>query len=158
MQEREYTHTWEGVNWMSLDSFLQQELDKRGWSQQDLERESGVPDSTISRIRHGGVREPPASKLYKIAAALGIPFWRIMAAAGYTSDVPGAPDAEAKRRADILGSDPELADAFDEIQKYNDDDRRAFLDYVEFKRSQRDRRRSRRNAPPHPPEDPQDQE
>lgn len=142
---------------MSLDSFIQRELDRRGWSQQDLERESGVPDSTISRIRHGGVREPPASKLYKIAAALEVPFWRIMAAAGYTSDVPGAPDAETQRRADILATDPELAAAFDEIQAYGEDDRRAFFDYVEFKRNQRDRRR-RRNGPRPAPEDHQDRE
>ncbi len=47
---------------MSLDSFIQRELDRRGWSQQDLERESGVPDSTISRIRHGGARRGSGRK------------------------------------------------------------------------------------------------
>ena len=60
-----------------------------GWTQNDLERESGVPQRTISRIeaatKEGYV--PLAHTLNALATALGVSVGNLLAAAGY--DIEG---------------------------------------------------------------------
>lgn len=122
----------------ALAIYLRRELERRGLTQQDLERDTDIPDSTLSRILNGQVREPKASQLAKIAKALGVPFWRLMEHAGYSSEVPGTPDEETKRIASILSTDPELQRVLDNLMRFDEADRRAALDYILFLRKRRD--------------------
>ena len=69
-----------------LATFIQEELDLLGWTQRDLERESGIPDSTIDRLRKGQEAKP--SQLARLAKAFGHKFWFVMMRAGYAPDAP----------------------------------------------------------------------
>ncbi|MFZ5634683.1 MAG: helix-turn-helix domain-containing protein [Bacillota bacterium] len=44
----------------------------KNWSQQDLEEASQVPQSSISRIEKGVLRNPGVETVRKLAAALGV--------------------------------------------------------------------------------------
>lgn len=55
----------------------------RGWSQEDLERESGVSRSTLSRWERGLADRPEAQHVRAVCAALGIDPRRAAVALGY---------------------------------------------------------------------------
>jgi transcriptional regulator with XRE-family HTH domain len=42
------------------------------WTQEDLARESGVPQATISRVEQGQRRNPGADVIRRLARALGV--------------------------------------------------------------------------------------
>ncbi len=54
----------------AFGKWLAQTREKRGWSQADLARESGVPLGTIREFEQGR-REPLFSNMLKLRAALG---------------------------------------------------------------------------------------
>lgn len=83
----------------ALGSFIQEEMEKRGWTQRDLEIHSGVSDSTIHRIMNG--RSPKMEPLYHIAKALGVSFGRLLTLAGYPVD-PAPDDAATLQRLHVL--------------------------------------------------------
>jgi transcriptional regulator with XRE-family HTH domain len=83
----------------ALGSFIQEELEKRGWTQRDLEIHSGVSDSTIHRIMNG--RSPKMEPLYDIAKALGVSFGRLLTLAGYPVE-PMTDDAATLQRLQVL--------------------------------------------------------
>ena len=89
-----------------LAAFIEEELDRLGWSQFQLEVESGIPDSTISRIRNGQEAKP--SQIARFAKAFGCSFGYIIRRTGYEFDME-APSAEAHRLGAIMVDNPELS-------------------------------------------------
>lgn len=133
-----------------LAVFLQDELARRGMPQTELERLSGIPDSTLSRIISGEVEEPRASQIAQIARGLDLSFWRLMQIAGYTTETPDAPGEEAASLAASLESQPDLRALLDDAAALPPEDRdavRAYMADLARRRQQRDQRRKNRKKP-----------
>lgn len=137
------------VRMSKLAVFLQDELARRRMSQTELERLSGIPDSTLSRIISGEVEEPRASQIAQIARGLDMSFWRLMQIAGYTTETPGAPEGEAHSLAASLLSQPDLKAMMDDAAALPPEDRDAVRAYMAdlARRRQQRRRRKNRNKP-----------
>ena len=67
--------------------WLLNELDKRGWSQNELGRRAGLTSGTISNVING-VRTPATDTLKAIASALKLPKETVFREAGILSSVP----------------------------------------------------------------------
>lgn len=129
-----------------LAVFLQDELARRGMPQTELERLSGIPDSTLSRIISGEVEEPRASQIAQIARGLDMSFWRLMQIAGYTTETPGDPDQEAHSLAASLAAQPDLKAMMDEAAVLPPEDRDAVRSYMaDLARRHQQRAQRRRN-------------
>lgn len=55
---------------------------KRGWTQTELSRRSGVKQGVLSYIESGKTKHPRIDTLAAIASALGVPVERLMKKAG----------------------------------------------------------------------------
>lgn len=108
-----------------LAVFIAEELDRLQWSQLDLEVASGIPDSTIGRIRNG--QEPKPSQLAHLAKAFGCKFWYILQRAGYAIDDPGSPSENAQRIGAIVADSSELSALLDGVLRLSLPNRRAVV-------------------------------
>lgn len=111
-----------------LAVFIQDELDRLGWSQRDLERESGIPDSTIDRIRRGQEAKP--SQIARLAKAFKRKFWYVVQRAGYALDTPGDEGDEARRLAVVFANNPDLLPFLQLIPRLSVANRRAALSVI----------------------------
>lgn len=127
----------------ALTAYLREEMERKGISQIELERRSGIPDATLSRILNGVTRDPKASQLAQIASSLEIPFWRLMQHAGYTAENPGNPSQEAQRLATLLEDRPELRAVMEKVADLSLEDQEAIQDYILLLNRRRGRRRKR---------------
>lgn len=144
---REDRKTGKRGDMSKLAVFLQDELARRKMPQTELERLSGIPDSTLDRIISGEVAEPRASQIAQIARGLDMSFWRLMQIAGYTTETPGDPDEEAQSLATNLQSQPDLKAIMDEAAVLPPEDRDAVRLYIADltrRHQQRDQRQRRR--------------
>jgi transcriptional regulator with XRE-family HTH domain len=57
---------------MHIGQRVQQRRQHLGWTQEDLARESKVPQATISRIEKGQRKNPGADVIRRLARALGV--------------------------------------------------------------------------------------
>ena len=57
---------------MNIGQRVQHRRQHLGWTQEDLARESGVPQATISRIEKGQRKNPGADVIRRLARALGV--------------------------------------------------------------------------------------
>jgi transcriptional regulator with XRE-family HTH domain len=57
---------------MALTDRLKAARERKGWSQRDLAKESGVPYSTIWRLENGATLDPKGRLLHKLATALEV--------------------------------------------------------------------------------------
>ena len=130
----------------ALVTFLRKEMDRRGMTQLDLEEASGIPDSTLSRLFNGKIAEPKGSMIAQLARALQIPFWELAQIAGFTTEIPGTPSAEATRLATLLESDPDLRSLMQEVAELNAEDRDVVQLYIESLRQRRQRRKKPRSS------------
>lgn len=71
----------------NLSAFLNEELTKRGWSQRELARRSGLSPTSISEVM-AGVRGPGKRFCQAVAKALQIPPERIFQEAGIIEAPP----------------------------------------------------------------------
>ena len=62
----------QGTTLMHIGQRVLQRSNRLGWTQQDLARESDVPQATISRIEQGIVKNPGADVIRRLARALGV--------------------------------------------------------------------------------------
>lgn len=97
----------------------------RGWTQKDLERESGVAQSTLSRIERGGSHGSYAATLRALARAFGC-------TEAYLTGDAEAPGAELRVVRDggdapTIGARPEAA----EIARELADEQPALAPYIE---------------------------
>lgn len=112
-----------------LAVFIDEELERLQWSQLQLEAVSGVPDSTIGRIRGGQEAKP--SQLARLAKAFGRHFWYVIQRAGYALDDPGDPSADARRLGAIFADDPELGALHTQLLRLSLPNRRAVLRMIQ---------------------------
>lgn len=128
--------------------FLEEEMKSQGKTLKDLEAATGIPDSTISRIFRDKVREPRASQVMMVAAALDLEFHTVMRRAGLAIPDPTAPSAEALRQAVVLDADQELSDLLREAERLPPADRDAVRAYMALLEEQRASRRGPRRSGP----------
>lgn len=115
-----------------LARYLTEELANRNLTLLAIEAATGIPDSTLSRIFSGETPDPKASQLAKIARAMGIPGWKVMARAGMT-DEQGADSAEELQRiAAIVADHPELQGIMGKLTALGPRDLRAVRKYIEL--------------------------
>jgi transcriptional regulator with XRE-family HTH domain len=57
---------------MHIGQRIQRRRQHFAWTQEDLARESGVPQATISRIEKGQRKNPGADVVRRLARALGV--------------------------------------------------------------------------------------
>lgn len=120
--------------------FLEAEMKAQGKTLKDLEAETGISDSTISRIFRDQVQEPRASQVMMVAAALGLEFHVVMRRAGLAIPDPAAPSAEAMRQAVALDADPDLAGLLRAVERLRPADRDAVRAYMALLEAQRQAR------------------
>lgn len=116
----------------ALTDFVRGELARQNMSQQDLAERSGIADATLSRILNEQVDEPKGGQIARIAKALGIPFWKLMQIAGYTTETPDDPDDEQRRIAAVIAADPTLRPVMDGAAKLSRANRQAILVSIEL--------------------------
>lgn len=112
-----------------LAVFIEEQLDRLNISQQQLESLSGIPDSTIGRIRAG--QEPKPSQLARLAKVFGCQFWYILQRAGYVLGDAIDPGAEAQRLGAIFATDPELRSIHDSLLRLSLLNRRAVVTMIQ---------------------------
>lgn len=79
---------------MDFENWLSNEMEKNGWSQSDLARESGLSQAQISRVANG-LRPPGNDFCTAVAKALKYPVENVMRAAGLLPSVPESTQQEA---------------------------------------------------------------
>ena len=57
---------------MHLGQRIKTQREKKGWSQHELARQSGIPQGTISRIESGTMHDIQTTYAKRLARALGI--------------------------------------------------------------------------------------
>lgn len=114
----------------ALATFLREEMDRQGLTQVEIERRTGIPDSTLARILSGETVEPRASQIARIARALGMKFWLLMQIAQLAPDAPGDPSDEAKRLAAAIEARPELRPLMERVEQLDTADREAVEAYI----------------------------
>jgi transcriptional regulator with XRE-family HTH domain len=131
------------MNTEAFAIWLDAELKRRDMSALELERLSGVPDSTTSRIINLEVEEVKASVIAQIAKGLNEDFWKLMNIAGFAGK-PGDLDEESAALAVTLRSQPDLADTMREMAAFDPEDRDAIRVYMADLRRRRQARRVRK--------------
>lgn len=84
-------------------TWLNNELNKRGWSNSELHRRSGMATSTISMVL-GGQKKPGWEFCLAIATALNEPPEKIFRIAGLLPALPSSEDETLRESIDILKS------------------------------------------------------
>ena len=98
-------------------------------SQQQLEAASGIPDTTITRIRAG--QEPKPSQIARFAKAFERDFWYVVQRAGYNLGAPDDPSQDAQRLGTVLADDPELRTMNERILRLSPLNRRAVVRVIQ---------------------------
>jgi transcriptional regulator with XRE-family HTH domain len=112
----------------------------------ELERRSGISDSTLKRILNLEVDEVKASQIARIAKALSKDFWYLMQIAGFPP-TPGEPSAEAAALAVTLESQQDLAEMMRQAARFAPADRDAILTYMAALRKRKAQRRKKPRSP-----------
>ncbi len=132
----------------TLASFLRSELERRGWSQNQLANKAGVRESTVSNIlnKPGGVRSKPQT-LRKLAAALEIPESDLTEHIGYSIEGASTPDDRHLRMARLIDSLPWLAMGVEKWLQLPANEQEEILELIEFRLSRHSQkgRNSRRS-------------
>lgn len=111
-----------------LAAFIEEELDRLQWSQLELEAASGIPDTTIGRIRSGQEAKP--SQIAHLAKAFGRKFWYVVQRAGYTTDDPDNPSEQAQRLGALFADDPVLGALHADLLRLTPANRRAVMQMI----------------------------
>jgi transcriptional regulator with XRE-family HTH domain len=57
---------------MRLGQRIKAQREKKGWSQHELARQSGIPQATISRLESGDIKDIQTALARRLARALGV--------------------------------------------------------------------------------------
>lgn len=121
----------------AFGGYVKREMEARNWTAQELETESKVPDSTISRIINKGVRPNPVNVI-KIAKAFGVPPEELMVLAGYPVGEPQSPDAVEQEILAQLRAMPFLPDLTMDIAALSAENQRVVIGVVRLLREGHD--------------------
>ena len=111
-------------------TWLNEELNRRGWSSSELHRRSGMATSTISMVL-GGQNKPGWDFCNAVAQALGESPEKVFRLAGLLPPLP-APD------------DPILQELNDVTKNLSPEDRQEVLDFAKFKHRQQQEKKQQR--------------
>lgn len=103
-----------------FSEWLQEELEKRGWSQSELARRSGLTRQTINTLIKGR-SEPQAETCLAIARGLNVPPETVLRAADLLPELP-VPDR-----------DPTLQELMDLMKRMSQEEREEILQYALFR-------------------------
>ncbi len=101
----------------------------RNWSQEDLERESGVSRGSISRWERGIADRPEPENVRAVCRALGIDPRRAAVALGYLT----ADEVDPSRL------DPEVEEILQLLPRMTPADRQTAVDYLRFLRDRQNK-------------------
>jgi transcriptional regulator with XRE-family HTH domain len=59
-------------NAMRMGQRIKMQREKKGWSQHELARQSGIPQATISRLESGDMKDIQTMLARRLARALGV--------------------------------------------------------------------------------------
>ncbi len=113
-------------------TWLQGQIDVRGWDNREASRQIGVPETSIHNWTHGKNKPSPRSIL-KIARGLRVPLEVVMAQAegGNVDDLVPMTDDEAERqRAEVLARLPQFADIIETMAKKSPERQAAYLEMI----------------------------
>lgn len=128
-----------------LGNFLRDELERRGWTQAELSRASGVGTSGLSSIVSGKTRLPEPETIRAIARALDIEGARLTALLGYPVDVGAYADRYIEINQRLDGA-PWLVERLPDLLRLTADQFREAIAYLDF-RSQIHLRNANRSTP-----------
>lgn len=111
-----------------LAVFLEEEKARTGLSWIEIQDKTGESDSNIGRLRAGQEAKP--SQLAKFAKVFDRPFWYVVQRAGYTTENPNDPSAEARRLGAVFADTPELNTLATLIERLSPENRQAVLRMV----------------------------
>jgi transcriptional regulator with XRE-family HTH domain len=101
-------------------TWLQAEIDARGWDARTTAAHVGVKDNTVHYWLVGS-KLPSVPSALKLARALKVPVEEVLLKAGYQDIVTEAqgttPDAAAQRRVEVLAQLPQFADIIEIMAK-----------------------------------------
>lgn len=118
-----------------LSAYLTKELEDRNLTLLYIQDVTKIPDSTLSPIFSGEVADPKASLLAKIARAMGIPWYKVMAHAIGEDETPIDADEETARIASLIADDAELQSVMGKLTTLDPRDLRAVRKYIELLKS-----------------------
>ncbi len=114
---------------MNLQGFLRHQMDARGWSLRDTERETGLSRSTIDNILRVEGVVPSLDTLAKLAITFNVSLARIIELCGFELGEHSLPPNE--RLNSLLVALPQLQSAVDRLMELTPDDLDGVLDYIE---------------------------
>lgn len=115
---------------MNLAGFLKHQMEQRGWSLRDTERETGLSRSTIDNILKVEGVVPSLDTLAKLAIAFNISLARIIELCGF--ELGDAHSVKPNERLNhLLASLPQMQSVVDRLMALNPEDMEGILDYIE---------------------------
>lgn len=103
----------------TLSSLLRTLREAKGASLRDVERATNVSNAYLSQLEHGTASRPSADKLYSLAEYFGVPYERLLRAAGY---IRGTETNEAR--------DPSVFETALMAYDLNPDEQRLVLKFI----------------------------
>lgn len=91
-----------------IAAYLKAQKDATGMTYEMIAAKTGISDSTLSRWFNGHVADIKVTQLAKVAVAMEMSFWKLMARAQITDDTPVDPTAETQRIASIIADENDL--------------------------------------------------
>lgn len=114
-----------------LAELLNHHMALRGWSQRELEKQSGVNRASIrNAIDEGGV--PTLVNLEKLAKALNLPLWHLVEACGVDLGLSYTPDERTRRAAALMHAVPQYEQIINHLAQVAPDTLDGVLKYLEL--------------------------
>ena len=114
----------------ALAAYIREQMGIRGWDQVRLERESGVPDATLSRILRKNAR-PNHSNLIKLARVFGDDPIKLVRLAGYPTGDALSPSVDEQAVLEQLRDLPWLRDLIRDMLALQPQNRLAVIALVD---------------------------
>ena len=118
---------------VTLAELLQRELEKRNWSLRDAEGHTGVSRTALDAILKETTTIPTLETLYRLGDKFGIPLWRMVELAGFSSGIAptGLPRDRVERALTLSQTMPHLAAVLDRVLELAPADMAGVLAYLE---------------------------
>jgi transcriptional regulator with XRE-family HTH domain len=113
-------------------TWLQGEIDAKGWDQRQAALKIGVRESTVHNWLHQD-KSPGVKNVLRIARALNKPVEVVLEQAGYVfddDDVPPSGNEMAQRRADVLAALPQFAEIIDRLARQPAEKQAVYIELI----------------------------
>lgn len=117
---------------VTLAELVRREMGRRKWSLRDTQAHTGVSRNALNQILKEETGVPTLETLYRLGDAFGVPLWRMVELAGYTSGiVPDNPQGQIERVIKLSQSMPQLAVLLDQVLELPPGELNGVLAYLE---------------------------